>query len=117
MASNVLHRRHMDTMDIMGHGPWTSHGPWAMDHGPCFIVHGPWTPDMDHEASEPRARSLGPRGSGLWTMDTMDTMDTTDTMDTMNTRDITTTTTITSLRTTATGTMCTEGLLMRPGLS
>merc|ERR1711953_276221 len=36
----------------------------------------PWTTDMDHEASGPRAFSLGPRGSGLWTMDTMYTMNT-----------------------------------------
>ena len=31
------------------HGPWTSHGPWSLDHG--FIVHGPWPTDMDLEAS------------------------------------------------------------------
>ena len=51
----------------MGQGPAT--GPWSMDHGPCFIVHGPWTTAIDHEASGPRACSLGALGSGPWIMD------------------------------------------------
>ena len=117
MASNVLHRRHMDTMDIMGHGPTMDHGPWVMDHGSLFMIHGhqtwttrprglgpaasglwaldhghhgPWTPwtswamdhgpwIMDHVSlflvhgqQTWTTRPLGPRGSGLWTMDTMD---------------------------------------------
>ena len=62
MASNVLHRRHMDTMDIMGHGPTMDHGPWVMDHGSLFMIHG-------HQTWTTRPRGLGPAASGLWALD------------------------------------------------